>query len=121
MPDETPPQPTPRITRTSQWRVIYTNTTGLSLGDTDVRLVLGFDLDLTKPGSSILEEAVVAMPLKSAKLLAYTLSAVIAKWEALNGPIPIPAEKFQEIDNQLNPHAQPTAQSDNSLTGKLGP
>jgi|SRR5215471_7599991 len=119
--ETTPQTMSQQIIRSSQWRVIYTNATALGFGENDVRLTLWFDLDLAKPGSSILEEAIVAMPLKAAKMLAYTLNAVIARWEAVNGPIPIPAEKFQEVDNQLKTQSNPPPQSDNSLTGKIGP
>jgi len=108
MSTETPPQTMPQqLIRSSQWRVIYTNATALGFGENDVRLTLGFDLDLAKPGSSILEEAIVAMPLKAAKMLAYTLNAVLTKWEAVNGPIPIAPEKFQEVDTQVKAQGNP--------------
>jgi hypothetical protein len=107
MPSTEKPSPAPMmtVTRSPYWRVVYCNTLGLGWGETEVRLNIGFDQDLGKPGSNILEESVVAMPHRAAKMLAFTLNSVIANWEAINGPIPLPVDKIQEIERQVNAQA----------------
>ena len=89
------------VTRSSNWRVIYTNGIGLGFGNNEVRLNIGFDQNIASPSTDILEEAVVVMNHQAAKMLAYTLGAVISNFEALNGPIALPAEKLREIDNAI--------------------
>ncbi len=89
------------ITRSSYWRIMYTNIVGLGFGENECRLTIGFDQDLSKPGTNVLEESVVVMPHKAAKMLMFTLNAVIANWEAVNGPIPLQADRIEEIERQI--------------------
>ena len=88
------------VTRSPSWRVIYTNAMGLAFGDNDVRIAFGFDQDIGKPGQQVLEEAVVVMTPRQAKILSHSLNVIISNFEAANGPIPVPLEKIQQIDAQ---------------------
>ena len=89
------------MTRSPHWRVIYTNGIGLGFGDNEVRLNIGFDQNPTKPNTDVLEEAVVVMTHRAAKMLAYTLGAVISNFEAINGPITLPADRVRDIENAI--------------------
>jgi hypothetical protein len=98
----------PEITRSPQWRVIYTNVVSVGFGENEARIGVGFDNDLAKPNSSLTEEAVVVMPHRAAKLIAFTLNAMIANWEAAHGVIPMSQDKVEEIEAMLR--AQPLPQ-----------
>jgi len=79
---------------------------GVAFGDNDVRLMCGFDQDITKPGQEVLEEAILVMTPRQAKMLSYSLSVVISNFEAANGPIPIPADKFQKLNAEISAQAE---------------
>lgn len=87
------------------WRVIYSNIVGVGWGELEARLNLAFDEDLGRPAVKVREELVVAMPHRTAKMLAHALSAIVANYEAHNGVIPIPGEKLQEIDSAVKAQA----------------
>ena len=106
------------VTRSPNWRVIYTNGIGLGFGENEVRLNIGFDQNPTKPNTDILEEAVVVMNHRAAKMLVYTLGAVISSFEALNGPIALPVEKLREIDNAIKAQAQAAIAAAATATAK---
>jgi hypothetical protein len=99
--------PERRAERSALWRIIYTNIVGLGFGENEARILVGFDNDLSKPGMHVTEEAIVVMPHRAAKMLAYTLNAVIANWEAVNGVIPIAQDKLDDIDRQVKTQAKP--------------
>jgi hypothetical protein len=89
------------VTRAPDWRVVYCNIMGIGWGEGEARLIIGFDEDLSKPGSKVREELTVVMPHRAAKLLVHTLGAIVANFEAANGPIPIPAERLNEIQGAI--------------------
>jgi hypothetical protein len=93
--------PEGHIQRSPDWKVVYCNVLGIGWGDAEARLNIGFDMDLSKPGSQVREELVVVMPHRALKLLVHSLNAIIANFEAVNGAIPIPSERLQEIDSQI--------------------
>ncbi|GGI23112.1 hypothetical protein [Bradyrhizobium guangdongense] len=93
------------IHRAPDWRVVYCNILGIGWGENEARLNVAFDEDLAKPGSNVREELIVVMPHRAAKILAHTLSTIIANYEANNGPIPFPQEKLQEIDSSIKEQA----------------
>jgi hypothetical protein len=90
-----------KITQSPHWRIIYSNIIGIGFGDNDVRLNCGFDLNISKPGSDVVEEALLVMTPRTAKMLAYTLNAVVANFEALNGLIAVPADRLQKVDEAI--------------------
>jgi hypothetical protein len=77
-------------TRSPSWRIIYSNISGIHFGDNDCKIVFGFDMDISKPGEEILEEAVVVMTPRTVKMLAYSLTAVIQNFESVHGTIQVP-------------------------------
>jgi hypothetical protein len=102
MSNEQDQKPEQQTTRSAHWRVIYTNAVGIGFGELEARFGVGFDNDMTKPGSNVTEEAVIVMPHRQAKILAFSLNAIIARWEAVNGPIPLDPNKIQEIERQIH-------------------
>jgi len=94
------------VTRSPSWRIIYTNAMGVAFGDNDVRLVCGFDQDITKPGQQVLEEAILVMTPRQAKILSYSLNTIISNFEATNGPIPVPVDKIQKLDAEIGAQAE---------------
>jgi hypothetical protein len=105
MSTEQPPN-VAKVEKSASWRIIYTNAVTIGFGENESRLVVGFDNDLTKPGTNITEEVVIVMHHRTAKMVAFTLNAIIANWESKNGPIPLNADKVQEIEKQLGPLAE---------------
>jgi hypothetical protein len=95
----------PKVTRSPSWRIIYTNILGIGFGDNDVRLMCGFDQDLGNPGQQVIEEAIVVMTPRQAKMLSHSLNSVISNFEAANGPIPVPADKIKKIDDEISAQA----------------
>ncbi|MEY9886349.1 hypothetical protein [Bradyrhizobium sp. USDA 329] len=93
------------IERAPDWKVVYCNILGIGWGEVEARLNVAFDLDLSKPGTAVREELVVVMPHRAAKILAHSLTSIIANYEAANGPIPFPVEKMQEIDSSIREQA----------------
>lgn len=93
--------PTVNVTRSPNWHIAYCNVVGLGWAETEARLMVGFDMDPMKPSSNVREELMVVMPHRAAKMLAHTLGLIINNYEALNGPIPIPADKLAEVENVI--------------------
>jgi hypothetical protein len=93
------------IGRSPDWKVVYCNILGIGWGENEARLNIAFDEDLGKPGTKVCEELVVVMHHRAAKILAHTLSSIIANFEANNGPIPFSPEKLKEIDNSIKEQA----------------
>src|SRR5262249_18636699 len=94
------------ITRSPNWRVVYGNIIGITWADTEARLNISFDQDVSKPGSSVLEEITVVMPHRAAKILAFSLGLIVSNFEAANGPIPIPVERLQDIEQAIKGQAK---------------
>jgi len=79
-------EPVQKISRSSQWRVIFSNIIGIVFSD-EFRLHVGFDQDRSQPGTDVLEEAIVVMSPRSAKFLSHTLAAAVSRYEEINGSI----------------------------------
>lgn len=94
-------QPSQKISRSSQWRVIFSNIIGIVVSD-EFSLHLGFDQDRAHPGTDVLEEAIVVMSPRTAKFLSYTLSAAISRYEEDNGPITGLDETIKKADAVLS-------------------
>jgi hypothetical protein len=92
---------TTRSTRSSNWRIIYTNIFGIGFGDNDVRLMCGFDMDIGKPGAEVLEEATIVMTPRSAKMLSYTLDRILELHESTFGQIPLDPARVARVDEML--------------------
>jgi hypothetical protein len=90
-----------KISRSSQWRVIFANIIGMQFSD-EFRLHIGFDQDRTRPGTDVLEEAIIVMSPRSAKFLSHTLSSAISKYEEINGPISGLDERIKEAEAFLS-------------------
>jgi hypothetical protein len=90
-----------KVIKSPDWRLVYSNTFGLVFGDNDVRITIGVDQDPLKSGTDILEQMAVVMTPRTAKLLVHTLSAVIANYEAVNGPIGLPQDRLEKVDLDL--------------------
>ena len=96
-----------KVTKSSQWRIIFSNITGIAFSD-EFRLHVGFDQDRARPGTDVLEEALIVMSPRSAKLLSYTLSRVISNYEEINGPITGVDESIKQADAVLSEKSTPT-------------
>ena len=83
----------------------YCNILGIGWAESEARLSIAFDEDISKPGAKVREELVVVMPHRAAKMLAQSLSWIISNYEANNGPIPVPADKMQEIEVEIKAQA----------------
>jgi hypothetical protein len=94
-----------RVTRAADWRLIYANAVGIGFGPGEARLTFGFDQNPAASGTDVLEQTTVILPHSAAKVLVYSLNAIISNYEALNGPIPVPQDKLQEIDRQVKTQA----------------
>jgi hypothetical protein len=90
-------QPDQKISRSPQWRVIFSNIIGIVFSD-EFALHLGFDQDRAHPGTDVLEEAIVVMSPRTAKFLSYTLSTAISHYEEVNGPITGLDETIKKAD-----------------------
>jgi|HubBroStandDraft_6_1064221.scaffolds.fasta_scaffold548936_2 hypothetical protein len=90
-----------KITKSSQWRIVFSNIAGIQFSD-EFRLHVGFDQDRARPGTDVLEEALIVMSPRSAKFLSHTLSAAISKYEEINGPITGLDEMIKQADAALS-------------------
>jgi hypothetical protein len=93
-----------KIIKSNDWRVVYANTFGLVFGDNDVRITLALDQDPQKPGTELLEQVAVMMTPRTAKILAHTLSFVIANYEVAHGVISMPQEIIDKLNAGLQQH-----------------
>lgn len=83
------PQPQQSV-RSPYHRVIYTNSIGMRAGDNDFQIV--FSIEHGAGENVFLEEAVVAMSPRSAKLLWAMLGGAIESIETQTGPIDLPID-----------------------------
>jgi hypothetical protein len=70
--------------------------------------------ELTDTGArtlTVLEEAVVVMTLRQAKMLSHSLNVIISNFEAVNGPIPVPLDKLQKIDADVGAQTEANKKS----------
>jgi hypothetical protein len=95
-------EPVQTVSRSSQWRVIFSNIIGITFSD-EFRLHFGFDQDLSQPGRDVLEEATVVMSPRSAKFLSHTLGAAVSRYEEINGPITGVDESIRKFEAAQRP------------------
>jgi hypothetical protein len=107
-----------KIIKSPDWRLVYSNTFGIMFGDNDVRLTISVDQDLQKPGTEVLEQLAVIMTPRTAKILAHTLSAVVANFEAVNGPISLPQDRLEKLDAALQEQQDSIQKKIESSKGK---
>ena len=101
-PEEKPLQ---KISRSSQWRIIFTNIVGINFSD-EFRLHFGFDQDRSHPGTDVLEEAILVMSPRSAKYLSHTLAAAVSSYEEIHGPITGLDESIKKPDAVLSERSE---------------
>jgi hypothetical protein len=87
--------------QSKDFRVVFTNSFALRFSDNDVLLRFSVDLDPPDQESVALEEVAVAMTPRSAKLLALTLSKVLESFESAAGPIDVPQDKLDALEEAI--------------------
>ena len=98
MPENTPAI---QVQLSPHFRVIYANLFELRVTDNEVTLGLSCNPDTYGPGVPAMREAAVVITLRSLKVLAHSLSAVVANFEAEHGAIPVTEAKLAEIDKAM--------------------
>src|SRR4051812_9713095 len=95
-----------RVSRSPEYRTLFTNIFGMVFGDNDVQIVFGLNPDPGRP-QIVEEQSRIIMTPRSAKLLAHTLSETIKKFEKENGEIVVPGDKLEALTDAITAHAKP--------------
>lgn len=98
------------LEKSREFRNVYANALGMSLSDSEARLVFSYCEDISKTDEGTTEAAVV-LNLRTAKLLHMMLGDALQHYETVSGQtIPFDSEKYEDVrKTALTPKTSPSA------------
>lgn len=86
--------------KSSQFRRFFANAFSITMTDNEVTISLGFHQP-PAPSDKMTPEADVVLTHRTLKLIAYNLSHLVEAWEKHNGPIPVDADKVNNLSDNM--------------------
>jgi hypothetical protein len=92
--------------RGNDFRVVGADAFSMRMNDNTAQIIFGLEVGV-KPDEYILENTLVALSPRSLKVLGLIITQAITSFEGVNGPIPLPPGKMEELEKAIKINKPP--------------